>query len=276
MITSRQFFVQAATALVAATAFGALSGCNSSDASPMPETPTSTTPAAPLANVTAVMVHGAWADGSAWQRVTPILQARGVKVVSVQLHLTSLSEDASIVRRALEGQSGKVVLVGHSYGGAVITEAGTDPKVNALVYVGAFAPGDGESISDLISPYPALPWQAALIPDSAGYLRLSQDAYQNYFANDLPKAESAALETAQAPTHGQVLYNKVTDAAWKTKPSYWALSPEDHIIPAAFQQGEAARIKAKVTTITGGGHTEMLSHPQDVANVILDAAASLQ
>jgi pimeloyl-ACP methyl ester carboxylesterase len=238
-----------------------------------PATPA--TPPAQIQNVTAVLVHGAWADGSGWEKVTPILQARGINVVAVQLHLTTLTEDASIVRRALEGRSDKILLVGHSYGGAVITEAGTDPKVKALVYVAAFAPGDGESVNDLVSPYPAAPWTAGLVPDSAGYLKLDTPTYQNYFASDLPKRQSAILAASQGATSQSVLVGKVTTAAWKSKPSYWALSGSDQIIPARFQQAEAARIGARVSTIANGGHTEMLSHPQEVANVILDAAAQL-
>jgi len=272
---TRRHLIRAAAAVAAAASFAVLSGCGSSEASTLPAQPAQPAAPAPLNNVTAVLVHGAWADGSSWLRVTPLLQARGVKVVSVQLHLTSLTEDADIVRRALAAQSGKVVLVGHSYGGAVISEAGTDPKVNALVYVAAFAPGDNESINDLVSPYPAGAWQAGLVADSAGYLTMSTDVYQNDFASDLSKDESVVLATSQGPTNQQVLGNKVSNAAWKNKPSFWALSANDQIIPPAFQQGEAARIKAKVTSIAGG-HTEMLSHPTEVANVILDAATSVQ
>lgn len=258
-----------------------LGGCGSSEAAPVAANPSPTpgptpdpTPA-PAARVTAVLVHGAWADGSSWARVTPLLQARGIDVVAVQLRRASLAEDAAIVQRAVAARKGKVVLVGHSYGGAAITEGGNDARVGALVYVAAFAPGDGESINDLISPYPAGAWQAGLEADPAGDLRLSTDAYTTYFAADLPKDEAALLATSQGPIFAHVLQDKVTHAAWKTKPSYWALSASDQIIPAAFQQGEAARIKAKPTTISGG-HTALLSHPQEVAGVILDAVDHLQ
>ena len=242
-----------------------MSGCGSGDVHA----------AAPVADVTAILVHGAWADGSSWSRITPLLQSRGIKVMAVQLNRNSLREDALIVRRAIEAQTGKVVLVGHSYGGSVITEAGGDGKVGALVYVAAFAPGDGESISDLISPYPPGAWQAGLVADSAGYLRLDPGTYATYFASDLPKAEAAVLASSQGPLLGSVLQDKVTNAAWKTKASYWALSSKDQMIPAALQQGEAVRINARVTTIDGG-HTELLSHPKEVAAVILDAVDHLQ
>jgi pimeloyl-ACP methyl ester carboxylesterase len=261
--------------LAAATAFTmpllVLSACGSSEAATVAATPPAS---APAARVTAVLVHGAWADGSSWSRVTPILQARGIDVVSVQLRRGTLAEDAAIVQRVIAAQGGKVVLVGHSYGGAVITEAGNDAKVGALVYVAAFAPGDGESINELISPYPPAAWQAGLVPDSAGYLSLNTSAYTTYFAADLPKEEAAVLAASQGPIFAHVLQDKVGNAAWKTKPSYWALSSNDQIIPPPFQQGEAARIKAKVTSIAGG-HTELLSHPQEVAGVILDAVDHL-
>jgi pimeloyl-ACP methyl ester carboxylesterase len=272
-MNKRSISLRGAALLVAAAA-GALSlaGCGSSDAASLPA---AATPAPQLAGVTAVLVHGAWADGSSWAQVTPLLQARGVEVVAVQLHLTSLAEDAATVRRALEGRTGKVLLVGHSYGGAVITEAGVDPKVGALVYVAAFAPGDGESVNDLVSPYPPAPWTAGLVPDSAGYLKLTASAYQTFFASDLPKEQSAVLATAQGPTGQAVLLGKITNAAWKTRPAYWALSDSDQMIPPGFQDAEAARLKARVTLVRGAGHTAMLSHPQDVANVILDAAARL-
>jgi pimeloyl-ACP methyl ester carboxylesterase len=258
-----------ATAVLIAGMAAALSGCGSSEAAAV-DAP----PAVPAPATTAILVHGAWADGGSWARVTPLLQGRGVKVVSVQLRRSSLADDAAIVRQAIETQQGRVVLVGHSYGGAVITEAGNDARVGALVYVAAFAPGDGESINDLVSPYPAGAWQAGLEADSAGYLRLGTAAYQAYFAADLPKEESAVLATSQGPIFQHVLQDKVSSAAWKVKPSYWALSANDQIIPAQFQQGEAARIKARVTTI-GGGHTELLSHPREVAAVILDAVDRL-
>jgi pimeloyl-ACP methyl ester carboxylesterase len=260
----------AAAAIVAAPLFLA-AGCSSSEAAAA----SATQDATPQAHVAAVLVHGAWADGSSWSRVTLLLQARGIDVVAVQLRRVSLAEDAAIVQRAVADQKGKVVLVGHSYGGAAITEGGNDAKVGALVYVAAFAPGDGESINDLVSPYPASPWQAGLVQDSAGNLRLNTDAYLTYFAADLPRDEATVLATSQGPIFAHVLQDKVTNAAWKNKPVYWALSANDQIIPAAFQQGEAARIKAKVTTIPGG-HTELLSHPQEVANVILDAVANLK
>jgi len=255
---------RAALTLGVIAGMAVLSGCGSSSAATVPITPT-----------TVVLVHGAWADGSSWAKLTPQLLQRGLKVVSVQLQRASLSDDAAIVRRAIDAQAGQVILVGHSYGGAVITEAGTDSKVVSLVYVDAFAPGDNESINDLISPYPAGAWQAGLSQDSAGYLSLSTDVYLNNFAADVPTADAMVMASSQGPIFNTALQDKVSDAAWKTKPSYFVIGASDQIIPAAFQQGEAARIKAQVTSIPGASHVSMVSHPTEVATVILTAAASV-
>lgn len=225
------------------------------------------------ARATAVLVHGAWADGSSWAKVTPLLQRRGLKVVSVQLQRASLDEDAAIVRRAIEAQPGPVILVGHSYGGVVITEAGTSDKVADLVYVDAFAPGDNESIDDLTKPYPAGAWQAGIIKDSAGYLTLGTSVYLANFAPDVPVGEARVMATSQGPIFAHILDDKVSHAAWKSKPSYFVVGSADQIIPPAFQLGEAKRIGAQVTMIPGASHLSMVSHPTAVANVILRAAA---
>jgi pimeloyl-ACP methyl ester carboxylesterase len=241
------------------------SGCGSSNATAAPPVPT-----------TAILVHGAWADGSSWAKITPLLQQRGLKVLSVQLERETLAGDAAVVRRAIEAQTGQVILVGHSYGGEVITEAGTDAKVVSLVYVDAFAPGDNESISDLISPYPAGAWQAGLVKDSAGYLSLSQAVYLTNFAADVPTAEATILATSQGPiTARALLMDKVTNAAWKTRPSTFVIGTSDQIIPAAFQLAEATRIKAKVVTIDGASHLGLVSHPTEVAKAIVDVAISV-
>jgi pimeloyl-ACP methyl ester carboxylesterase len=254
---SRAVFAVLATSAVMAASTAAF-------AAPVPPTQT-----------TAVLVHGAWADGSSWAKVTPLLEKQGLKVVSVQLQRASLKDDAAIVRSAIEAQTGKVILVGHSYGGAVITEAGTSEKVIDLVYVDAFAPGDNESINDLIKPFPAGAWQAGIIPDSRGYLSLSTSVYLNNFAADVPAAEATVMASSQGPIFNHVLDDKVTHAAWKNKPSYIVIGTGDQIIPPAFQEGEAARIKAKVTMIPGASHVSMVSHPTEVANVILQAAANV-
>jgi pimeloyl-ACP methyl ester carboxylesterase len=147
------------------------------------------TPANGVASV--VLVHGAWADGSSWSKVIPLLQAKGLHVVAVQNPLTSLADDVAATKRAIALQDGPVVLVGHSYGGAVITEAGNDPKVVGLVYVAAFAPGDGESVASISKPYPAAPLGAELRPDSQGFLSITPKGIAEDFAQDLPTSCAA-------------------------------------------------------------------------------------
>jgi len=230
---------------------------------------------APRLPTSVVLVHGAWADGSTWSRVIPLLQQRGLTVVAVQLQRASLEQDAQIVRRAIAMQSGQVVLAGHSYGGAVITEAGSVEQVAALVYVAAFAPGDGESIADITSTYPPGAWQSGLVADSAGYLWLNLETYVSLFAADFSRAEAAVYQATQGPVFQHILQDKVSNAAWKTKPAFWALSGNDQIIPTALQRQEASRIHARVTLIPGASHISLLSRPNEVAAVILEAVASV-
>lgn len=266
MIFNTRNVRRALAAAVGAAAAILTSGCGSSDAAAISPVPT-----------TAILVHGAWADGSSWAKVTPLLQQRGIKVVSVQLQRASLAGDAAIVKRAIAAEKdNQVVLVGHSYGGVVITEAGGDAKVAALVYVDAFAPGDNESVADLTSPYPAGAWQAGLIQDDAGYLTLSTPIYLNNFAADVPTGEATVMASSQGPIFFHaLLQDKVTLAAWKSKPSYFVVGTSDQIIPADFQMLEASRLKAKVTSIPGASHVSMVSHPTEVANAILDAIGAV-
>jgi pimeloyl-ACP methyl ester carboxylesterase len=238
---------------------GVLSGCGSSSAA---------------ASSTVVLVHGAWADGSSWSQEVAALQQRGVNVVAVQLPRTSLADDAAVVTQAIDAQSGPVILVGHSYGGAVITQAGNDAKVAALVYVSAFAPGDGQSINDLISPFPKPAWQVSgLILNPAGYLTLTRDTFLNNFAPDLPKATAAVLAVSQGPLFAHCLDDKVTVAAWKTKPSWWVYGDQDQIIPPPLQQLEAKTLNATLTVIPGASHVALISQPNAVTNVIMDAVS---
>ncbi|MGV7243651.1 alpha/beta hydrolase [Caballeronia sp. M23-90] len=249
-----------ASTLVAASLLfsaGILNGCGSSSAS---------------TNATVVLVHGAWADGSSWSSIISILQKRGLKVVAVQLPRTSLTDDAAVVTQAVDAQSGPVILVGHSYGGAVITQAGNDAKVAALVYVSAFAPGDDQSINDLTSPFPKPAWESGLIVNSAGYLTLSTDTYLNSFAPDVAKDSAAVLAATQGPLFAHCLDDKVTVAAWKSKPSWWVYGDQDQIIPPQLQQAEAQALNAQLTVIPGASHVALITQPNAVANVIIDAA----
>ncbi len=226
---------------------------------------------ADLHGKTVVLVHGAFADGSSWSKVIPLLEAKGLKVVAVQNPLSSLADDSAAARRAIDAQTGPVILVGHSWGGAVITDAGNDDKVKALVYVAAFAPNEGQSINIMTKPFPPAPWTAALKVDSGGFLTLPDANIMSDFAQDLPPAEAKVVAVTQGPWAARCLDDVITKAAWKSKPSYWVLSEDDHMIDPRFQAGMAAGIKATVTKVKAS-HVVMLSHPKEVADVIIAAA----
>jgi pimeloyl-ACP methyl ester carboxylesterase len=221
-----------------------------------------------------IFVHGAWADGSSWSKVIALLQAKGIQATAVQLPLTTLSGDVATVKRAIALRDGPVVLAGHSYGGAVITEAGNDPKVVGLVYVAAFAPGDGESVGSLGKSYPPAPLGAELRPDSEGYLSITPKGFAEDFAQDVPEKDMRILWATQGPTNGAVFGGTISSAAWKTKPSWFVVADEDRAIPPALEQAEADRMKA--TTIhVAASHLVMVSHPQEVADVVEKATATV-
>jgi pimeloyl-ACP methyl ester carboxylesterase len=226
------------------------------------------TVAAPVKNI--VLVHGAFADGSSWSRMIPILQAKGYKVTAVQNPLTSLADDVAATNRALAQQDGPVILVGHSWAGVVITEAGMDPKVVGLVYVAAFAPDEGEAVGELNKAYPAPPAFAAPIVDKDGFMTLPADAFLK-FASDLPASEARVAWATQGPIHVSAFAAKVTAAAWKTKPSWFIVSKLDNAIAPDEERFFAKRMKA-TTTELNTSHVPMLSQPKAVAAVIMDAA----
>jgi pimeloyl-ACP methyl ester carboxylesterase len=220
-----------------------------------------------------VLVHGAWANSSSWAKVIPLLQAKGLQVVAVQLPLTSLADDTAATLRAIALQDGPVLLVGHSYGGAVITEAGNDPKVIGLVYVAGFAPNDGEAAGDLGKAFPTPPGLAELRPDARGFLTMTTKGVIENFAQDLPAAESKLLAATQGPTNGASLGGKVTHAAWKTKPSWYVVAEMDRMISPDMERAMAIQMKAKTISLRAS-HVAMLSHPAEVAQFITDAAAA--
>jgi pimeloyl-ACP methyl ester carboxylesterase len=226
--------------------------------------------AQPAKNV--VLVHGAWADGSSWSKIIPLLTAKGLNVTAVQLPLTSLADDVATVKRALALETGPVVLVGHSYGGAVITEAGTDPKVDALVYVAAFAPDAGQSAGSLNASVPPAPMAAEVRPDSQGFLKLTKTGVYEDFAQDVSAAEKLELYAAQAPTNVKSLGGTISTTAWRSKPSWYIVAAEDRAIPPTLEASMAKTIQAKTTTVKGS-HLIMLSKASAVAAVIEDAAA---
>ncbi len=222
-----------------------------------------------------ILVHGAWADGSSWSKVIPLLEAKGLHVVAVQNPLTSLADDVADTKRAIDQLEGPVLLVGHSYGGAVITEAGNDPKVVGLVYVAAFAPAAGESVGSISKLYPPSPLGAELRPDRQGFLTVTPKGIAEDFAQDLPVGERELLLATQGPTAASAFGATITTAAWKTKPSWFVIASNDRAIPPELEIAEATTMKATSITLASS-HVAMLSHPREVAAFIEKAAATAQ
>jgi len=229
--------------------------------------------APPAPAKTVVLVHGAFADGSSWSAVIPLLQARGIKVIAVQNPLTSLADDVAFTERAIAEANGPVILVGHSWGGSVITEAGTSDQVKALVYIAAFAPDVGQSSIETLKPYPPSPGLAHPIVDAAGYLKLSPEAVAQYFAQDVTAAQARLIATTQGAVRGKNFEEKLTKAAWQGKPSFYVVADKDLMLHPAFQRAAAAHIKAKITVLPTS-HVPMVSRPKDVADVIIAAATA--
>ncbi len=222
----------------------------------------------------AILVHGAWADGSSWTKVIPRLEQKGFNVVAVQLPLTSLANDVATVQRAIALETGPVLLVGHSYGGVVITEAGNDPKVSGLVYVAAYAPDAGESAFTLNALAPASPASGQIAPDAEGNLKLTSEGIFADFAQDLPLRERAALLATQGPISVFALSAPVTTAAWRTKPSWFIIAGHDRTIQPQLEELMAKRMNA-FTTSADSCHVVMLSKPEDVTEVIVRASHAL-
>jgi len=217
-----------------------------------------------------VLVHGAWADGSSWSRVIPILQAAGLQVTSVQNPLTSLADAAAAARWALARQVGPTVLVGHSWSGTLVSEVGTDPRVTALVYIAARAPDAGEDFVALSGKFPAAPARAG-VEAHDGFTTLSKEAFVKYFANGLPAAEADTLFAVQQPTAVSLFGDRTTAAAWKIKPSFYAVSKNDMTISPELERFLARRMNARTIELDAG-HLSLVSHPREVAALILEAA----
>ena len=219
-----------------------------------------------------VLVHGGFVDGSGWQGVYHLLRRDGYKVTIVQNPTLSLEGDAEVTRRALERQDGPTVLVGHSYGGAVISEAGTHPVVSALVYITAFAPDKGESVNTLIAdPPPGAP-VPPILPPQDGFLFLDRDKFGASFAGDLPLDEAQFMADSQVPWGVNALAGAVSEPAWRSKPSWYLVATDDRMIPPPAQRAMAERAGAAVTEAPGS-HSIYLSQPQAVADLIRQAAA---
>ena len=218
-----------------------------------------------------VLVHGGFVDGSGWQGVYHLLRRDGYKVTIVQNPTLSLEGDAEVTRRILERQDGPTVLVGHSYGGAVISEAGTHPAVSALVYITAFAPDKGESVNTLIAnPLPGAP-VPPILPPQDGFLFLDRDKFAASFAGDLPLDEAQFMADSQVPWGVEALGGAITEPAWRQKPSWYLVATEEHMIPPPAQRAMAERAGATVAE-TPASHSVYLSQPQAVADLIKQAA----
>jgi pimeloyl-ACP methyl ester carboxylesterase len=226
------------------------------------------------APATIVLVHGGFVDGSGWRPVYDLLTGDGYHVAVVQNPTVSLPGDVAAARLILDAQHGPVVLAGHSYGGAVITEAGTHPAVAALVYISAFAPDKNESVNTLISGFPAGGPQPPILPPNDGFLFLDRDQFPAAFAADLPAGQAAFMADAQVPWGVDALGGPVTDAAWRTKPSWYLLTTEDRMIPPAAQRTMAQRAGSDVVEVAGS-HASYISHPDAVAGLIKRAAAAV-
>ena len=228
-----------------------------------------------LANARAsvVLVHGGFVDGSGWEDVYRILKKDGFDVSIVQNPTTSLAADVAATKQVVAAQTSPVILVGHSYGGVVITEAGNDPKVAALVYIAAFAPDKGESVASLIkNPPPGAP-VPPILPPQDGFLFLDKSRFAESFAGDVEPEKAAFMASSQVPWGVEALAGAVTTPAWKSRPSWYLVATEDRMIPPPAQQAMAKRAGATVSE-TAASHSLYISKPRDVAAVIEKAARS--
>jgi pimeloyl-ACP methyl ester carboxylesterase len=227
------------------------------------------------AEVSVVLVHGGFVDGSGWQKVHAQLKSDGYNVTVVQNPTLSLEGDVAVTRRAIAQAPGKVILVGHSYGGVVITEAGNDPRVAGLVYIAAFAPDNGESVSALIKdPPPGAP-VPPILPPQDGFLFLDKAKFAASFAADVDPATAQFMADSQVPWGVGALDGKVTQASWKAKPSYYLIAKDDRMIPPPAQQFMSKRIGAKVVEVPGS-HSVYVSQPEAVVKLIEQAAKDIE
>ena len=221
-----------------------------------------------------VLVHGGFVDGSGWQAVYQALKKNGYNVTVVQNPTTSLVDDVAVTKRTLAAQDGPVILVGHSYGGVVITEAGNDPRVAGLVYIAAFAPDTGESVASLIQNPPPGAAVPPILPPRDGYLFLDPSRFAASFAADVPPAEAAFMADSQVPWGLEALNGGVTQPAWKTKPSWYLVATDDKMIPPDAQRAMARRAGTTVVEVKGS-HAVYVSQPQAVTSIIEQAAKSV-
>ncbi|MGG7520373.1 alpha/beta fold hydrolase [bacterium BS0013] len=220
-----------------------------------------------------VLVHGAFADGSSWNKVITLLQKQHPQVIAVQLPLTSLKDDVAATQRAIARAHGDVVLVGHSWGGTVISEAGNDARVKSLVYVAAFAPESGQSTAELADTYPAPPGSKGIAKTTDGYLYLPTEAVRKDFAPDVKPAIQDTIAATQGPIKADAFGEKITHAAWHEKPSWFVVSKNDRMINPDLERAMAKTIHAKTTEVAAS-HVSMVSEPEVIARTIEQAISS--
>ena len=220
-----------------------------------------------------VLVHGGFVDGSGWQGVYDALKADGYNVAIVQNPTLSLDGDVAAAKWVIDAQDGPVVLVGHSYGGAVITEAGAHPNVATLVYIAAFAPDKGESVNSLIAGFPADGPQPPILPPRDGFLFLDPGKFHASFAADVPAGQAEFMADSQVPWGLDATSTAITNPAWRGKPAWYLVSGNDQMIPTATQRSMAERIGAHTVEVPGASHAVYVSHPNAVADLIMQAAA---
>lgn len=221
-----------------------------------------------------VLVHGAWGDGSHWRHIIPPLHDRGFHVVAVQNPLTSLADDIDRTSKLAAAQDGPTLLVGHSYGGAVITGAGHVSNVVGLVYIAAFAPDEGDSLGSLFGRREPPSGASSIRPDKDGFLWIAQDSFRESFGQDLDAQEALVMAVSQKPIAGRCFEDKSGSPAWKSKPSWYQVSKNDRMIPPETEAWMAERIKPKKTVTLDAGHASLASRPREVTSLIVEAADS--
>ena len=218
-----------------------------------------------------LLIHGGFVDGSGWEGVYNDLKSAGYKVTIVQNPTLSLEDDVAVTKRAIAAADGPVVLVGHSYGGVVVTEAGNDPNVTALVYIAAFAPDKGESVSSLIANPPPGAAVPPILPPQDGFLFLDREKFAESFAADVPAEKAAFMADSQVPWGVNALGGAITEPAWKSKPSWYLIATEDKMIPPPAQQFMSQRAGSTVVEVAGS-HSVYVSQPAAVSSLIQEAA----
>lgn len=222
-----------------------------------------------------VLVHGAWGDGSHWCKVIPVLHGKGYHVSAVQNPLTSLADDIERTRRLVEAQPGPVVLVGHSYGGAVISGAGHAPNVAALVFVAAFAPDTGESLAGIFARRDPPPGAASIRPDPYGFLWLDRATHKESFCQELGDDAALILAATQKPIAARCFEDQAQAPAWRSKPSWYQVSLEDRMIPPETEQWMAERMQARKVIELAASHASLAAYPHELVALIEDAALSV-